>query len=242
MNLIARIRKGETFEDTGFRLKPMLLEFLKREKGAEKERGVGYHHPSSLAGCERRLAYCRMGIKQKDMNTPKDKLIFGTGHAVHAQLDEIVARMFPTEKADTNVPVEYKGMHLKGEADCMVYFKDAVVDFKTISDKGFEKISRPKIDKDGNIRPKTMKGYIWQVHAYMAAANVPMSTILYYNKSNSDMLEVAVPFNPAVWAQIEDKIMSVEVHVEEGTLPDYEPSRWSCPRCPYYENPCTPPI
>ncbi len=234
MNIIAQAREGTIFTDTGFRLNPQIEAFLKSQKGTVSERGVGYHHPSSLAGCIRNLFYCRSGIPGRENTELNLRLRFDTGHAVHAQLNKYVAAMFPEDVAATDVPLSMPSMYMAGEAD-MIVFTKVVIDFKTAATKSFAKVRPPIITPEGDVRPASMRGYVWQVHAYMAMADIPMAIILYYNKDNSRIMEVPVPFNLKVWEQIEQKIDNIEAAFETGEVPDRVIDPFFCKNmCAYF--------
>lgn len=239
MNIIAKGRKGHVFSDNGYRFGPKIEALFKEQYGRESSRGVGYHHPSSLAGCPRMLYYCRAGIKGRENTTSNMRLRMNTGTHVHHQLNEYVADIYPDEVAQTDVPLSMPSMHLGGEAD-MIVWNTAVVDFKTAATKSFGKVRPVTISPEGDIKPASMKGYVWQVHAYMAMADIPMAVILYYNKDNSRILEIPVPFNIKVWEQIEEKIDSIEVAVETGEIPDREISPFFCKNLCSYLQECKP--
>lgn len=234
MSIISQAREGKVFIDTGFRLAPRIEEYLKSLKGTVSERGVGYHHPSSLAGCTRNLFYCRSGIPGRENTELNLRLRFDTGHAVHGQLNKYVAAMYPEDEAQTDVPLSLPGLYLGGEADMIVWGK-VVIDFKTAATKSFSKVRPPIITPEGEVRPSSMKGYVWQVHAYMAMSDIPMALILYYNKDNSRIMEVPVPFNLRVWEQIEQKIDTVEAAFETGEVPEREIDPFFCKNmCAYF--------
>ena len=241
MSIVARAREGEIFTDTGFRLGPQIEAYLKSQKGQISTRGVGYHHPSSLAGCTRNLYYCRSGLAGRENTELNLRFRFDTGHAVHGQLNKYVEKMFPQSVAQTDVPLSAPSMFMAGEAD-MIVFDEVVIDFKTAATKSFAKVRPPIITPKGDVRPASMKGYVWQVHAYMAMADIPMALILYYNKDNSRIMEVPVPFNRMVWEQVEQKIDTVEAAFETGEVPDREIDPFFCKNmCAYFAE-CKPGI
>lgn len=239
MNIIAQARAGKVFTDTGYRLKGQIESYLQGQKGTLSTRGVGYHHPSSLAGCSRNIWYCRSGLQGRVNTELNLRLRMDTGTAVHHQLNEYIAGMFPEDVAITDVPLTMPSMFMGGEAD-MIIWDTAVIDFKTAASRSFGKVRPPTISPNGDVKPASMKGYVWQVHAYMAMADIPMAIILYYNKDSSRIMEVPVPFSLLVWDQIEQKIDAIEEAIETGEIPDREPDPFFCKNlCAYFQE-CKP--
>lgn len=232
-------------KDTGYRFLDDLNEYLKSIVGTPNGRTVGGYSPSGLSGCGRKMWYQRTGVTGLHMKNPDTTLNLDIGTAVHGLLNKYAKRMYGALEYRTDVPIKIPWMHIGGEADLLLLSLDKdgrarhVGDFKTISRDGFSKISMPRIAPDGTITPKSMTGYVWQLHAYMVGLDCANASLIYFCKENGLRQEFPVLFSTAVWDQICEKIHRIEQCVEKNEPPPYEPSFY-CRECDYVKT-CNPP-
>lgn len=242
--IVDRALQGEKFEDDGYSLKSEIEKYLWELNNEDDGREQGVYHPSQLSRCARNLYYERIGVAPKGNIDAHLRMIFDTGHAVHEQLGKYIAGMFGLEQAIVEGRVVVDEFFIAGSADLILFHDDGttrrVIDFKTINDKGFSRLQQPKIDAKGNVKPIGMRPYIWQIHSYMVGLDTPLSTLFYYNKNNSMILEYPVVFSLPLWLRIEGKLKGIEECVRNGTPPPREVDKWGCSTCKFHWK-CQPP-
>jgi len=188
-------------------------------------------------GCGRLCWYRYMGFEERSYFNPRTRLIFGTGDAIHDQLQgyckEIADDSDGTEEFEAEVrlypddsPIS-KEWEIKCRADGLyiVYLNDATgikfcLEIKSINDNGFQKLSGPKPE------------HLVQLQIGMACADTPLGLTLYYNKNDSAMAQWRDTFNHDIWNAVKEKIYMVREHAFENTPPPRE-SGSHCKECRY---------
>jgi CRISPR/Cas system-associated exonuclease Cas4 (RecB family) len=227
------------------------------EVAGSKERAPGIH-ASEISKCQRLLVYSIQGVERKkaegDTVDVNMQMRFNVGHAVHGMLQNDMTRMCEwVNTASGGVVLTYEPevrIHpgLGGNAEqwgahsacdgvfVFVHQGEAYLrvghEIKTQSAPMYEKNTRPQDD------------HYEQTTLYMAALDVPLMWIQYYNKSNSYFTPSDPPylfqFDTHLWErQLEVKFAKSQHQAETGQLPDREEGR-HCRWCPFSWT-CQPP-
>ena len=249
-DLIERAYEGEKFEDDGWRLKPLLHQYLRDLNSLASTRKSGIYSPSGMAKCRRKSYYIRTGVPQKPNIPPEKRLLFDLGHAVQWQYNNYLTDMVKLGYFGEDTVLLNHDLYLGapaivgGEADFLLLQKEdnkpkRVIDFKTISTNYFDALRSPTITSDGRVLPDTMRGYVWQVMSYQAMFGAPNGTLYYVNKNNSLEREFSFPFSLAVWERFAGKISETETDITVGSIPDFEVDLY-CKECAFFYH-CQPP-
>jgi CRISPR/Cas system-associated exonuclease Cas4 (RecB family) len=238
------LRTDSVFVDDGWRLDPHIERYLESLNEAPTTRASGIYSPSQLHGCERALFYNRIGVPRRGNVDPETRFTFDFGHSIHKLLNRYVQDIFGGE-VQVERFVSLPMYNIQGELDMILLHRGTgrgrrIIDFKSISSKSFGKLSKPTILKDGSVSPVSMTGYVWQLHAYMAAEDVPLGTIYYVCKDNAERFEAPIVFSHALWERIEERIISVEQAIEAQSPPSYSTNKWYCKGCDWLQH-CQPP-
>lgn len=203
----------------------------------ESEREMGIH-ASEVSGCHRRLVY-GIGTERRPDPVSTDinmRMRFRLGQAVHAMLQDEFQRMCATGPlvGPGNIPFTltfeaetHIAPHLGGAASdhgihsstdgifTFWYLSEPIIrillEIKTKSGPEFDKLKTPAVD------------HIEQSHVYMGTLNVPMTWLLYYNKSNSNFTDPEPPFlfrfNDKLWSDLEMRFLRSNHMAETNNLP-----------------------
>jgi len=99
-----------------------------------------------------------------------------------------------------------------------------LLEIKTESPQSYEKLREPKPE------------HLEQVHLYMAALDIPLTWFFYFSKGTQNntpsSFPFLLPFNPQIWATVEQKCQDALAHQAAGTLPD-RVETIVCEFCPY---------
>ena len=219
--------------------------------GGGKERAPGVH-ASELSPCKRKIVYSIQGEERKQDAEVADsnmQMRFNVGHALHAMLQNDMKRMCATTMNTSarimfkdEVPIHpgigelAKKWNMHSSCDGLFSYFDEEgfpylrvgLEIKTMSAGEFEKLMKPKEE------------HYEQTNFYMAALDVPLMWVLYYNKSNSNFVDSSPPhlfqFDADLWSRTEAKLD--EAYKAAGTeelLPRVEgqhcrwcPFAWAC--------------
>jgi CRISPR/Cas system-associated exonuclease Cas4 (RecB family) len=244
--LFARGEAGETFEDSGYRFQKELLNHLNSGVGnlVRDNRASGVFSPSMFYKCARKAGYARLGAERIDNTPARKKLIFNTGHAIHAMLNKYVEEMYRGYGAAVEVKIAYPDYGIYGETDMVVYLSGPgsqvvhVVDFKTIATDAFQRLRVPQILGE-QILPESMSTYVWQLHCYMLATDCPSSTLFYINKNDCTTLEFPVVYSHAIGKKIIEKAKQIDEILSRGDLPERLVDSF-CNECQFFQL-CEPP-
>jgi CRISPR/Cas system-associated exonuclease Cas4 (RecB family) len=226
------------FTDDGWLLGPVLVEYLKGLNDVPSTRKTGVYSPSSLSKCARALWYNRMGYEQRSVLEPKTRFNFDIGHAVHQLLNRYVLAAMPgVARVEVDAKLDAYGIH--GELDLELFYEGEatprrIVDFKTIKSTKFADLKQPIISASGSISPVSMRDYVWQLHAYMAARNCKLGTLFYVNKDTAEWFEARIVFSHAVWNQVEAQILQVEEAIADDVAPPRIKNTFFCPSCAFW--------
>lgn len=213
--------------------------------GGSKGRVPGIH-ASEISKCMKLLVYSIMGFERKiDVETVDVNMLmrFKVGTALHAMLQNDWHRIAAKSSNRIHFQDEVKInpalggpallWNLHSSCDGIVTFLNDTgypilrvgLEIKTESDGQFEKLRQPREDHKE------------QTNLYMAALDLPLMWVLYYNKSNSNITTSYPPylfqFDKKLWeTQLEMRFAKAQHYAEIKQLPqgtEGQPCGW----CPY---------
>lgn len=203
-------------------------------------------HASELYPCLRKPVYSMMDVEKKPNVSRFWKQRFKVGTAIHLMLQRDfhkmsqrsalgqVMRTVSNLAEDINCLFEFEDevpvspahqelaryYNLYSHCDGIFTFKDhethevvlrVGLEAKSMSPGEYEDLKKPK---DEHVR---------QAHVYMACLDLPLMWFLYMNKGNQNntpsQSPYLQPFQPAVWAELEDRFRTIHGFVERGELP-----------------------
>ena len=164
---------------------------------------------------------------------------FNVGHAIHHMIQSDFELMSHWSKGtltfDKEVKVQdtalAKRLFIASSCDGVFTFWNngtpylrVGVEIKSASPDSFSKLNGPE-DK-----------HVKQSHLYMACLDLPLMWVVYWNKGNQNMTPSARPylfrFNPATWAEQEQRARSAIAHADDYKLPEREEGLY-CRWCKY---------
>jgi CRISPR/Cas system-associated exonuclease Cas4 (RecB family) len=217
----------------------------------DKARAPGAH-ASEISHCNRQLVYSMRGEKRSPPVEHADvnmQMRFSIGQAVHAMLQYEFKLMcdwmnqqngskcltFEDEVAiNPNLQGVSKELDLYSSCDGQfTYWFDEKpylrvgLEIKTKSAPEFDKLAKPSQD------------HMEQTCFYMAALDLPLMWILYYNKSNSNFTKSEPPylfqFNQSLWSKtLEPRIIKAQHTAQTTNLPDRQEGMY-CSWCAFAE-------
>lgn len=231
---------------------------LEQEDDDHSKRPPGIH-ASELYPCLRKPVYSMMNVEKKPNVSRFWKQRFKAGTALHLMLQDDFHRMAKRSQVGKAMRVASK---MAEDMDCYFEFEDEIpvspahqaiaqywqlyshcdgiftfkkkdthevvlrvgLEAKSASPGEYEDLKKPK---DEHVR---------QSHVYMAVLDIPLMWVLYLNKGNQNNTNSKapwlIPFNPTIWAEIEDRFRIIHEHVRTRTLPDRNETI-VCEFCPW---------
>ena len=197
--------------------------------GSDTGRAQGIH-ASEISDCLRMSVYSLMGIRRRPNPHMGDlRRRFQIGHAVHAMIQNdfsaIAQQSRDRLRFTAEVPVDQslggvaERWELASTSDGEFTLVDARGDpyarigleIKSASHGEFERLRKPK------------PAHIEQCTVYQAGRSVPITWVLYYNKSNSNVSAVTPAFvrefDASLWRKLEKQFQVVHQHRQKRTLP-----------------------
>lgn len=186
-------------------------------------------------GCSRMLYYRYVGLEPQHNFPPRSRRILDTGTKIHEQLQSYLRDFADYNEAEifideanmngSNSEVAYN-LEIDSTTDGIWEVKVPDmhlrfgIEIKSINDDGFKGLNKPHGEN------------IIQSHIYMGCLDLPVMTILYYNKNDSLMNEYCVPFDQTIWEAIVKKINFVRTHAVNEEPPPREVG-FHCRQCRY---------
>lgn len=201
----------------------ILTRALNKVIGYEARPGTPeWFYPSSLGNkCDRALWFDYWGKLPNGDSIPSGGVsadlakIFSTGNSFE---DRFIKYL---KKAELYVADEVSfrsvaPIPISGRIDFVIRFKDEdwVVELKTINDRGFDRLNKPKPE------------HIVQVQSYLNCSEFEQGFIVYENKDNQKWKEFKIEQDREMWAEI---VARCQVIMNTPELPDY----WKCTGPPW---------
>lgn len=210
----------------------------------EREAGV---HATELNTCLRQVVYTLFRTQKVAHVDRMWRKKFQVGHAIHDMLQRHFHMMVTNSNGrllfDDEVRVQDtplgRELCLTSSCDGIFTFCDdqldpflrVAVELKSKSAEEYKKLRGPE------------KKHIQQAHLYMAALDVPLAWLLYWDKGTEHYTPSLQPylirFDPLVWAGLADRAHTALDFAHNNQLPDQEVGL-HCQWCPYAYT-CNPP-
>ena len=197
--------------------------------GSDADRAQGIH-ASEISDCLRMTAYSLTGtLRRPNPNIGDLRRRFQIGHAVHAMMQNdflAIAKLSRGRILFTpEVPVDQS---LGGVAEQWELASTSDGEFTLVDGRGapyarigleIKSASHGEFDKLRKPKPE----HIEQCTVYQAGRDVPITWLLYYNKSNSNVSAVTEAFvrefDASLWRKLEKQFQVVHQHRAKRTLP-----------------------
>lgn len=188
-------------------------------------------HPSSVDNPCDFFLYLDLVGEEGTMSLPAEtRLILDTGTAIHGMMQYFMESRAAQKgynywsevgfdpRNNKNCRVLRMAGHADGVSKGWPAKFNLVWEYKTISRKGFERLTSPH------------KSYVKQVHLYMLAVGAPMAFIVYICKDNSQIKTFKVKFDEAIWRPLLERILYIRQCAKEMKDPEKRIGP-SCRRC-----------
>lgn len=208
----------------------------------ERKPGI---HASEISGCLRRLVYSIMGTERVERTAYHWRARFNAGHAYHGMIQRQFHRMADNSggamKFQDEVkisPDEYplaNKWNIQSSCDGIITLRHKVcgiwqdlirigLEIKTSSPDEFAKLQAP------------LDYHLDQGCTYQAVLDLPLMWYFYVNKGNQNITDsidpYLVPFDPVLWASLEERFAKATALALEGQLPEREESM-KCEFCSF---------
>lgn len=167
----------------------LVEEYLTAEAIRENQKKRNPFRGSSAGRCERAMGYDKLGIPGRPL-LPRRYMVLKHGTGLHQQLTRLFAkalgdRFVPERKlvARKKLFTVIEGQKIDYHPDGAVQLQDdrlALVEFKGLSDYGFDKATRGEVDRE----------YLCQAYIYHVGTDFPVIIFVIYRKETSHMVEI----------------------------------------------------
>ena len=180
---------------------------------------LGNFHTTELIRCPRAAAYNKLAGEDESLQpvnnfTAHSRFIFAVGKVYHCLLQGMIKSLYPT--AEIEKPVVCEGLHLHGSADAVI--GNELIEIKTIK-------SAPAFP---------LEEHLYQVMLYSGVLHLPRWTIIYIDKSSTDLKVFPGEFSTKLWDEISQSLVVLNT-VYKDKLPPPPPniSNYTCSTCPW---------
>ena len=204
--------------------KKMIDDYLFSLMGKERRTG-GWIHPSGIGFCFRGMFYDKQDIAGEELSRPENRKLMGVGTAIHEMyqkwMQEAVGEV-DKDVYEDELPARYRGFQVSGRIDGVFKLYDWVWEIKTVSEKAYARLSKPR-EKD-----------LYQLHIYMWIMDIPRGVLHYINRNTGEDMEFRILFDRKIWTQVDRMLMSIQWHERNGSVPVRADSKFFCRTCKYY--------
>lgn len=198
-----------------------------------------YFHPSGLHHkCDMKLFFDLIGEEEDRTENSHLLSVYDTGTAIHSQLQYYQETRGIYYNYDYIPEVEFwkssdlaKELYLCGSSDgyCSRSIK---VEGETLDVRMLWEYKTSNTSNFPNSRVEPIDYVMTQIHAYMAAGDIPLAVVLYYRKDDSLKRSFVVLFDRDVWNPIENRMRRIIDHKNNMTLPN-KINNGGCHYCGY---------
>jgi len=204
----------------------------KRAKAKEESKEPPRFHPSSIGKCSRAIAMGMLGYEciPPDAHALR---IFANGDSMHTRYQQWLAEIGILVAAEFSIKNDKLRISARPDALVSVDHMEAdtpiaIAELKSMNAKGFARLVQTNTPKEE---------HVMQLQLYMHLTGIHLGVIIVENKDTQDLWEYWTDYDPAMANKLVEKIMMVNVCVDEGMLPDreYEQTSFQCRYCDYRE-------
>lgn len=202
-----------------------------------KARKAGIHPSAMYSTCLLKIYYEAIGVEAEVAHEARQLLIFDIGTACHDMLQGFGLKGVWGPYYRAEVPIEEsplaQELMIVGHADAdnilvideipdaPIFEVGIVHEYKSINDNGYDSLK-------GKPKPQ----HVQQATVYSACLNRPVVVYLYVNKNNSNIQDFPIPFQPQVWAVMQQKAAIIRDAVKNKTPPQGDVG-YHCKDCGY---------
>ncbi len=186
-------------------------------------------HPSelSITDCDRRIAYGLLGEERREKIDPTLRRVFHAGHTLHDLLQGVLGHVWG-DAFQAEVPVRHDDLDISGACDGGKESdeqgeKPEGFEIKSISKKGFERLTKPK------------KDHREQATIYTSILQYDPIHYLYVNKDSGEMKHFPQPPEKRTWHKVVTRIGNIKKALSISEMPEPIPAEqdYKCRSCPY---------
>lgn len=219
----------------------ILDEYLKAlDSGREAD---GKFHPSSLWMCDRQAVMTARGEKKSNPPDAKSLRVFKVGHLIHELIQAAMSWKFDTVDSSSQVvptmtrpEFAIEEEWVVGHGDDALFINFLLPDEEVIVYEFKSTRSLAKQRKSG----KPSEHHVAQGATYAAAlaakgTNVKELRVVYFEKTNLDIQEFIIPYNPEWRVQLDKKVAELQPYLDQpGVYPPCTGESWLKPYCPFF--------
>lgn len=201
---------------------------------SNKERDNTYFHPSTIGFCSRKIAYIMHEFPAPDLD-PRVIRIFENGHSMHERFEnwfdsmgiQIAAEVeLSPDSPDQAIAERCRELDIRGKTDSLIEIGGEyyLVELKSANDRMFK-----------NFLQEPKEQHVEQLQLYMYLSGVHQGFLLYENKNDQSLKEFLIEYDEEMVNRLREKILNVNEHVNNNTLPEREFTRshWQCKYCDF---------
>lgn len=203
-------------------------------------------HPTNRASmlgdpCLRRLVLYRTKGEQAEPPSERLQSIFEQGNQVESYVRRVLSECgIELESAQAEFP--RNDYQITGHVDGLARWNGEmlVVEIKSINGPDWERIT----SEDDLIRAGKLWLRKWydQLQVYLLLADLKQAVLVLYNKATGELKALTIGQNLARAEELTTKAELVNLHLAEGSLPDFIQDVAECRRCPFLARACDPPL
>jgi hypothetical protein len=195
-----------------------------------------FWHPSSISTCLRQALYAFRGIPVSDPTPPRNKRVLRVGHLLHEFVQAAIAADPTVATFYAEVKITSDTLVVTGSTDGLLEYDDGtweLLEFKSISSRGFDYGDLPKADHVRQIVPymKVLREEGGKaIDRGYAPVTIPplgdklhQARIIYVSKDDLRIGEHIVFYTPGKDAELMERLTELTQHQAAGTLPERLP-------------------
>lgn len=209
----------------------MLKELVNKfyaDKAKDRREGRDHFYISDAGKCPRKVYFKFKGAPRAKRD-PRVLRIFDEGDQVHLRLMGVLTSLGILKASEVDIPPRQL---ISGRADAIVGIDGGdqlcVVDFKSISSYGFDRLDSPK----SNHRK--------QLQLYMHYFKIPRGILLYENKNNQKLKEFVLRYDQALVEKLLQDFKTLKKQIDQDQIPVIPEQnqgwpKWPCQYCDFSE-------
>jgi CRISPR-associated protein Cas4 len=210
-------------------------EYLQMKKEVESDRrgDKTYYFVTDFGSCPRKVVYSMMN-KEAEPFSNHSLFVFANGDSFHKRMCDWLREMEILVAEE--YPFKTENGRIHGRIDSIVQMneKKTVVEFKSINNRGFKYLKRPKTQHVIQVQL-----YLWFLkHFDDKHCDIDdCGRIIYEDKDEQYHKEFPIEYSPQIVADVFQLVSFFDRHLDEGTVPTrfFSDSDWQCKYCQYHD-------